>query len=123
MANSDRFVEILAGGPLKFSYPITPLISVDTTVSGEARNVVNVAIVYGTLTLWSGTMLQTAPDITIPYDIVAGEITIEKGGSFHMTPPTQSQMGSVSCNLTIKSQSGTTPFTATIANWPLSSSS
>ncbi len=111
----------LTSGPLKFSYPITPLISLDTVVSGEARNIANVSIVYGSMTLWSGTMTQLAPTITIPFDIVAGDITIEKGGTFNMIPPTATQEGSVTASLTIKSPTSEVPFTARIAHWPLDS--
>ncbi|MGC1498130.1 MAG: hypothetical protein WA790_20155 [Sulfitobacter sp.] len=111
----------LTSGPLKFSYPITPLVSLDTVVSGEARNVANVSVVYGSLTLWSGTMMQLAETITIPFDLVAGEITIEKGGTFTMSPPTATQEGSVIASLVIKSSTSTVPFTARIAHWPLDS--
>lgn len=111
----------ITSGPLKFSYPITPLISIDTVVSGEARNVANVSIVYGSMILWSGTMTQLAPTITVPFDIVAGDITIEKGGTFNMIPPTSLQEGSVTANLMIKSPTSEVPFTARIAHWPLDS--
>ena len=114
-------LETLVTGPLIVTYPITASVSIVTTVTGDARQYANVAIVYGSLTTWSGTMTQLAPTITIPYDIVAGEITIKKEGSFTLTVPTSIQNGSVVASLTIESGTQTVPFTATVAIWPLSS--
>jgi len=111
----------LAAAPLSFTYPITASVSILTTVTGDSRQYATVAVVYGSMSLWSGTMTQLAPEITIPFDIVAGEITIKEGGAFKLTVPTTMQNGSVAANLTIMSATQTVPFTATVANWPLSS--
>ncbi len=111
----------LAAGPLVFTFPITASVSIVTTVTGDSRQYASVAVVYGSMSLWSGTMTQLAPTITIPYDIVAGEITIKEGGLFTLTIPTSMQNGSVAANLMIKSATQEVPFTATVASWPLSS--
>lgn len=111
----------LATAPLSFTYPITASVSILTTVTGDSRQYASVAVIYGSMSLWSGTMTQMAPKITIPYDIVAGEITIKEGGSFTLTIPTTMQNGSVAANLTIMSTTQTVPFTAVVASWPVSS--
>ncbi|PCF95377.1 hypothetical protein [Vreelandella nigrificans] len=115
--------ELMASAPLKFSYPITPEVSIDTTVTGDSRQYATVSIVYGSMQIWSGTMTQTAPKLTIPFNIVAGSITIEEGGTFMLTIPTPLQNGSVVASLTIKSSTSTVPFNAFVATWPLSSAS
>lgn len=113
--------EVLASAPLKFSYPITPEVSIDTTVTGDSRQYATVSIVYGSLSLWSGTMTQLAPKIEIPYDIVAGSITIDQGGTFTLTVPTTLQNGSVAASLVITTATSKVPFNAIVASWPLSS--
>lgn len=115
--------ELMASAPLKFSYPITPEVYIDTTVTGDSRQNASVSIVYGSMTLWSGTMTQFAPEITTPFEIKAGSITIEEGGTFTLTIPTSLQNGSVAANLMIKSSTSTVPFNAFVATWPLSSAS
>ena len=113
--------ELMASAPLKFSYPITPEVSIDTTVSGDSRQNATVSIIYGSMTLWSGTMTQFAPEITTPFEIKAGSITIEEGGTFTLTIPTSMQNGAVAANLKIKTATSTVPFNALVASWPLSS--
>lgn len=113
--------ELMTSAPLKFSYSITPEVSIDTTVTGESRQNASVSIVYGSMTLWSGTMTQFAPEITTPFEIKAGSITIEEGGTFTLTIPTSMQNGSVAASLMIKTATSTVPFNAFVASWPLSS--
>lgn len=121
---SDIFTaERLNSSPLKFSYSITSEVSIDTTVSGDSRQNASVSIVYGSMTLWSGTMTQFDPEIKTPFEIKAGSITIEEGGTFTLTIPTSLQNGSVAANLMIKSSTSTVPFNALVASWPLSSAS
>lgn len=107
--------------PLGFNYPLTPTVSIGTYVSGDARNVAVVSIIYGSLTLWSATLMQTSPDAVIPYDVIAGDVTIKQGGNFHLTVPTSAQMGNVFAKLTIITPTGTVPFQGMVATWPLSS--
>jgi hypothetical protein len=112
----------LGAGPLSFTYWITPMVSVITNVFGDARNNASVTIYNGSVPVWSGAMTQGAPSVVIPYDLMLGTITINKGTGFFLTIPTQMQNGNV-----VMSGQVTTPpnppqpFTAQIASWPLSS--
>jgi hypothetical protein len=112
----------LLTGPLNFSYPITALVSINTSVTGDSRQYASVSIVYGSLTLWSQTLTQLGHTATIPFEILAGDITIEKGGTFVLAIPTSLQNGSVTANLMIKSgPQPAVPFKGPVASWPLSS--
>jgi precorrin-4 methylase len=111
----------LKGSPLQFTYPISAMTSITTTVSGDARQYAVVSIVSGSLTLWSQTLTQLADKAKIPYDIVAGDLTVDAGGTLALTIPTTLQNGSVVVGLMIKTSTQTAPFNATVASWPLSS--
>jgi hypothetical protein len=119
--SSNFSVKAALAGPLQFTYPLTPTVSIVTTVTGDARNNASVQIMNGSLPLWAGTMMQTFPQIKTPFDLILGTITIAAGCTFNLTIPTLSQNGSVTMQATITSGGVTTPFGAIIANWPLTS--
>lgn len=120
--NDETFsAELAASGPLVITFALSSTVSITTTVTGDARQNATVAIVNGAVTLWSATMTQFEPTATIPFDLIAGTLTIRKGGTFVLQIPTTAQNGTVIANLTVATLNNPqgTPFTATVASWPL----
>lgn len=120
--NDEVFsAELAATGPLVITFLLSSTVSITTTVTGDARQHATVGIVNGSVTLWSATMTQFEPTATVPFDLIAGTLTIKKGGTFALQIPTTAQNGSVIANLTIATLNNPqgTPFTATVASWPL----
>lgn len=110
------------GGPVKFSYPLSPQVSVETVVTGTARNIAGVTIYDGSVPVWAGSMNQAAPTAEVPYQLLLGTMTIESGATFHLTIPTSSQIGNMVMSAKIASgPNPPQPFTAMVAQWPLSS--
>lgn len=107
---------------LEFYYPLTPEVTVKTTVTGEARNIATVTILNITIEAWSGTMMQTSPEVQLQGDVIIGEFTCKKGSKFKLTSPSLIQQGNVMMDA--KTKSGNNPevtFAAPIASWPLTS--
>lgn len=113
--------ERAVSGPLVFTFVLSSTVSITTAVTGDARQNATVAILNGSVTLWSATLTQFEPTATIPFDLIAGTLTIKKGGTFVLQIPTTLQNGTVIANLTIATLNNPqgTPFTATVASWPL----
>jgi hypothetical protein len=111
--------ESLGAAPLTITYYLTGEIAIETTVLGEARNVVNVAILAGSLTVWSGTLTQQAPNLKTTYAITVGKVTIETGAEFELTIPTQLQPGQVFLKCIVDQQGVSTPFNGQVATWKL----
>lgn len=108
-------------GPLVFTFVLSATVSITVTVTGDARQYATVAIVNGSVTLWSVTLTQFETTATLPFDVIAGPLTIKKGSGFVLQIPTTLQNGSVVATLTVatpNNPNGTT-FSATIASWPL----
>jgi hypothetical protein len=117
-------VYLLGTGPLQFTIWLTPSVSVVTNVFGQARNEVLVSIVYGTVTIWNGTMTQAVPKLVIDHELIYGSLQISSGTTFTLTIPTQMQMGGVFLQIEILSPPNPwQKFSALIATWPLSSTS
>ena len=126
MTHEEIFsAELAAASPLVISFVLSSQLSIVTTVTGDARQNATVALVNGSVTLWSTTLTQFTPTAEIPYDIVGGPLTIKKGGGFTLTIPTAGQAGSVVASLTVVTPTAPQgiPFNATVATWTLSSSS
>ena len=113
--------EAAAAAPLTFTYPISAQVSITTTVSGDARQYATVGIVNGSALLWTATLTQFAPTAEIPYDVLAGQLTIKAGGMFTLTIPTNLQPGNVVANLVIATPTNPKgqPFQAMVAQWNL----
>jgi hypothetical protein len=94
-ASETLTIESLAGAPYQTSYWLTTDCEVQTTVTGDSRNVATVAIKYGSIVLWSTTLMQTDPTHSVPFDLVAGSTTIKAGASLTLTVPTSQQPGNV----------------------------
>ena len=115
--------EAAAAAPMVISYILTSEVTIQTTVIGDARNIASVAILDGSVTVWTTTLTQAAPDSETPYALVLGSIKIDAGAGFHLTIPTSIQNGSVMMDATIEQQGTKTPFGSQVASWPLSGSS
>lgn len=109
--------------PLNFDYWLTTDIDVKTTVTGEARNQATVSIYYGSMMVWSTTLLQTDPTHTITIPLIMGSVTIDANATLTLTVPTQAQNGNVLFSGTLVHQGQQPlPFALYVAQWPLSSS-
>lgn len=104
------------------TYPIGPVVSVVTTITGEARNNAQILIKAGDKELYSLTLTQSIPKATVPHALILGDVTIEEGAHFVLTIPTSTQRGQVFASMTIKTSTSTTPFGALVATWKLPSS-
>lgn len=114
-------MSVFASGPLKFSYPLSPSVFVNTDVFGDARNMCTVSIVNGSITVWAATLIQQNPVAETP-KLALGSITIEEGTSFRLTIPTQFQNGNVLMTGEVASPPNPPqPIAALVASWPLSS--
>ncbi len=115
---------LLGAGPLVFNFPISAQLSIQVSVSGDARQNATVSILNGSVVSWSTTLTQFSPTAELPYDIVAGDYTLKAGAGFVLTIPTTLQMGSVVARGTLVSptQPDGQKFAVTVASWPLTSS-
>ena len=107
--------------PLKIEFALSSEVTIETNVSGDARNIATEGIKQGTMTLWTTTLTQGTPTATTPYDIICGQMTINKGATFTLTIPTSDQLGNVVFSGTIVEPTGTQPHTYMVATWPLNS--
>jgi hypothetical protein len=118
----DLTTASVADNPLQFTFPLSPSVSVVTNVFGTARNMASVAILSGTITVWTGTMIQTAPVATIPYELRLGSMNIKAGTTFTLTIPTTMQNGNVFMQGELQSPPNPwQPIAAIVAMWPLTS--
>ena len=115
--------ERAAAAPLVISYILTSEVTIQTTVIGDARNIAMVAILDGSMTVWTTTLTQAAPDSETPYALQLGSIKIDAGAGFHLTIPTAIQNGSIMMDATVEQQGTGTPFAAQVSSAPLSGSS
>lgn len=116
-------LEGAAAAPLVITFPISGAVSIVTTVTGDARQNASVQIVNGAFSLWSTQLTQFTPTATLPYDVIAGEMTFKQGGSFTLTIPTVNQNGNVvtQCIIVTPTNPKGQPFAAMVASWTLSS--
>ena len=83
--------EAAAAAPMVISYILTSEVTIQTTVIGDARNIASVAILDGSVTVWTTTLTQAAPDSETPYALVLCRFKIDAGAGFHLTIPTSLQ--------------------------------
>jgi hypothetical protein len=116
-------LERLAAAPLVINYILTSEVTIQTTVIGDARNIASVAIIDGSVTVWSTTLTQASPNAETPYALQLGSIKIDAGAGLHLTIPTSIQNGNVVLEATIEQASNPPqPFAAQVASWPLTGS-
>ncbi|HEX8127534.1 MAG TPA: hypothetical protein VF527_00305 [Pyrinomonadaceae bacterium] len=120
---SGTFDALLEGtAPLQFTSWLTSTVSVVTYVFGEARNEAFAAIKYGSVMIWSGTMIQAAPTIVINTELIYGSLRISRGATFTLTIPTPIQLGNVFLQIEFLSPPNPAQqFSAQVSSWPLSS--
>jgi hypothetical protein len=109
-------------GPLSFTFPLTPEVSIVTNVFGDARNAAGVQIMGGSIVLWSASLTQGSPMAAVDQTIKFGTTTIEAGARFALTVPTQFQLGNV--RFSGRVASGANPpidLNVQVASWPLTS--
>lgn len=112
----------LSDNPLQFTFPLSPSVTVVTTVFGAARNQASVAIMSGTMTVWVGSMIQASPVAEVKQELRLGTLNIKAGTTFTLTIPTTMQNGNVFMQGELQSPPNPwQPFSAIIAMWPLSS--
>lgn len=122
MVDGPLTIESLATGPLVITHQVSGLSLVQTSVSGDARNVAVVAILSGTKIVWSETLTQDLPDFTIPFDVDGGDVCYQQPTSLSLTVPTENQIGSVLMSTTFtRPYQKPQPFSAYVATWPLDS--
>lgn len=114
--------EGIASAPLTFGFPLGQA-TINTTVMGDARNIAAVSIMFGSMAMYSVTLTQAFPTATIPYDMMIGNMTIQKGATFTLTVPLANQLGMVFFQATIVTPLSTQPFASPVASWSLTSSS
>lgn len=101
-------------------YYLTPEITIQTTVSGSALSIAEVAIFAGTQQMWSGTLMQVSPTATVPIEIQQGNASLSAGATLTLTIPTAVQQGSVLLQGTLVSGSpstNSTTISAQVATW------
>lgn len=121
---SEEATELSTAAPITILYHLNTELVVETSIVGDARNIVTVALRHGASSLWSVTMTETAPVAKTTYAIRIGSLEIEKGATFEMTIPTsgqEGQPGQVFMEATIKVHGAEQPFSAVVATWTLSS--
>ena len=113
----------IAAAPLVLSFVLSSQLSIVTTVTGDARQYATVAIQNGSLTAWSASLTQLNNSQQLPYDIVAGQMTIKKGATFTLTVPTAQQQGFVFAQMTVVTPQNPEgqSYGIQVATWPLSS--
>ncbi|MBS1912332.1 MAG: hypothetical protein JST22_10130 [Bacteroidetes bacterium] len=112
----------IGDNPLSFTFPLSPSVTVVTTVFGSARNQASVAINSGSMTVWVGSMNQVATVATVNMDLFLGSLNIKKGATFTLTIPTSSQVGNVVMQAELQSPPNPWfPFSGIVAMWPLTS--
>lgn len=113
--------EFSATGPIQITYTLSSTVSIVTSVYGDARNDATVSIMNGSSLAWAGSVTQASPNVTIPYPLYLGGVTITQG-AFYMTIPTALQPGMMVFSAMLASPN--TPafqFTASVAQWSLTS--
>lgn len=114
--------ETAGSAPLVQNYILTGQLTIQTTIIGPNRDIATVAVLSGSLVLWSQTLTQAMPTAKTTYPLSAGGTTIETGAEFTLAIPTQTQNGSVTMAATIDANGTRSQFGAQVANWPLTSS-
>lgn len=112
----------LGAGPLVFNFPLTPDVTIQTTVLGAARNIAAISILNGSITMWSTTLQQTFPEARTTFPLQIGDLKIDAGADFKLTIPTETRLGQVVFSATLESNGVRQPFAAQVSSWPLSSS-
>jgi hypothetical protein len=104
------------------NFSLTAQIVLQTCVSSQgtsSNNVATINIIDSGTIVWSGVMIQSAPQIVTPF-IKMGTVSIEAGSTFNLTVPSTLMNGNVISNIDYTTPPNpTTAFNGQIASWSL----
>jgi hypothetical protein len=106
-----------SAGPLSFTFPLTPDLSLVTTVYGKALSVADVTVVTGTVVLDVVTLDPQSAVGTFLFPIEVDGVSIDQGGQVVLTAPSSLNPGSVFVQATLTANGRMIPFSAQIASW------
>lgn len=110
--------QALAAVPLRIRYALLPSVAIQTVVTGAALHFANVSVVYRDRPIWALTLSQALPRARIEHDIVAGALTIERGGRLDLTLAAPGgQKGLVMMGATLHYGGVRQPFSSAVATW------
>jgi hypothetical protein len=102
------------------NYNLTANLSARTIVLNGARYGARVDYLTGNTLLYSSLVLPTSNVSVTPFDLVIGDLKLNKGAQLTLTPPTTLSNGMVVLDCTFSSEIiPPTRFTGAIAFWPL----
>ncbi|KQZ04084.1 hypothetical protein ASD21_19975 [Caulobacter sp. Root1455] len=104
----------------RVNYNLTGNLSARTIVLNGARYGAQVDYLTGTTLLYSSLLLPSASMSVTPFDLVIGDLKLNKGAQLTLTPPSALSNGMVVLDCTFSSEMiPPTRFTGAIASWPL----
>jgi hypothetical protein len=105
-----------SAGPLSFAFPLTPDLSLVTTVSGNALSDATVTVVTGSVVLDVVTLDPESPVGSFLFPIEVDGVTIDEG-QLILTAPSGLNPGSVLVQATVTANGQVFPLSAQIASW------
>jgi hypothetical protein len=105
-----------SAGPLSFTFPLTPDLSLVTTVYGKALSIADVTVVTGSVVLDDVTLDPQSPVGQFLFPIEVPGVSIDQG-QLTLTAPSSINPGSVFVQATLTANGQAVPFSAQIASW------
>jgi hypothetical protein len=105
-----------SAGPLSFTFPLTPDLSLVTTVYGNALSDATVTVVTGSVPLDVVTLDPESPVGSFLFPIEVDGVTIDQG-QLVLTAPSGPSPGSVLIQATVTANGQEIPLSAQIASW------
>jgi len=104
----------------RLNYNLTANLRARTIVLNGAREGAKVDYLTGETLLYSSLLLPSASISVTPFDLVIGDLKLNKGAQLTLTPPSSLSNGMVVLDCTFSSEAiPPTRFTGAIASWPL----
>jgi hypothetical protein len=104
----------------RVNYNLTGNLSARTIVLNGAREGAQVDYLTGETLLYSSLLLPSSSMSVTPYDLIIGDLKLNKGAQLTLTPPSNLSNGMVVLDCTFSSLTiPPTRFTGAIAFWPL----
>jgi hypothetical protein len=104
------------------TYNLMANLSVKTTVLNGSRYGAAVDYMSGATLLYSSVLLPPSPVSVTPFDLVIGDVRLNKGAQLTLTPPSNIARGMVALSCTFSSaQIPPTQFSGAVASWSLAS--
>ena len=105
-----------SAGPLSITFPLTPNLSLVTTVYGNGLSDATVTVVTGSVVLDVVTLDPESPVGSVLFPIEVDGVTIDQG-QLVLTAPSSSSGGSVFMQATFTVNGRVAPLSAQIASW------